>query len=260
MLKKLTKIADRLDSLGFHTEADQIDLLIVKIAIKKYTAETIVSQIEDSKETLGELSKLIQGIPSQNLNYKGMVEDAKKSEIDFSEILTEEYIETMRETLRKIYLASNVFLRIGSNIETSFQFATDAKSKSFYKKSLELIKSINKLFEEIAEDLIPTAYKGVIPLPESISIKWRGALQGMIGACNNFLAEFAEIKRIEELSKEERGIPWPPKPMPEIELPAETTEEITQVSERDPEATNPSGMKRGKRVNRLAEWLRKLYS
>ena len=261
MLNKLIKIASQLDMAGLHSEADQIDILIIKIAIEKYTAETIVAQIRASRSTLGDLSKLIQGIPDQNVNYRGMIEDAKQSDIDFSEILTEEYIESIKKTLREVYKATDIFSEIESNIERSFRWATDNKSKAFYEKSMKLIRAIHVLFMEIGDDLILAAYKEEVPLSEAISLKWRGALQGMIGSCNDFLAEFAETKRIEELSRQERGIPWPPKPNPEADLPAETTEELTQVSKREPEVTNPMGVgNRAKRKSRLAEWFKKLYS
>jgi len=261
MLNKLIKIASQLDMAGLHSEADQVDILIVKIAIEKQTAKTIVSQIRDAKSTLSSLSNLIQGIPGQNLNYKGMIEDAKTSDIDFSEILNEEYIESMRETLREVYKANNIFSEIEPNIERSFQWANNPKDKSFYKNSMKLIAEIRSLFEGIAEDIIPAAYREEIPLPDSLAIKWRGILQRMIGSCNNFLAEFAETGRIEALSPEERGFSYPPKHIPEAELPAEVTEEITQVSKKEPEATNPMGLRnRSQRKNRLAEWLKKLYS
>ena len=264
MLNKLIKIASQLDMAGLHSEADQIDILIIKIAIEKYTAETIVAQIRASRSTLGDLSKLIQGIPDQNVNYRGMIEDAKQSDIDFSEILTEEYIESMKKTLREVYKATDIFSEIESNIERSFRWATDKtdkKSKAFYEKSMKLIGAIHALFTEIGDDLIPAAYKEEVPLSEAISLKWRGALQGMIGSCNDFLAEFAEMKRIEEVSKEERGIHWPPRHIPEAELPAEVTEELTQVSKKEPDVTNPMGIRRkSENKNRLAEWLRKLYS
>jgi len=261
MLNKLIKIASQLDMAGLYSEADQLDILIVKIAIEKQTVETIVAQIRASRNTLGDLSKLIQGIPDQNVNYRDMIEDAKQSDIDFSKILTGEYIDSMRKTLREVYKATNIFYEIESNIERSFRWATDPKSKEFYKKSINLIGAINALFAEISKDLIPAAYKEEIPLPEAISLKWRGVLQGMIGSCKDYLAEFAETKRVEELSKQERGIPWSPKPIPEAELPAETTEELTKVPRREPEVTNPMGLRnRGQVKNRLAEWLKKLYS
>ena len=144
---------------------------------------------------------------------------------------------------------------------------------------MELIGSIHNLFEEIAEDLIPAAYNKEVPLSDSLSIKWRGVLQGAIGSCNEFLAEFAETKRIDELSKEENGIRWPPNHIPEAELPLERTEEITQdhipeaelplerteeitqVSGGDPDGVSSTGVKiEGGNKNRLAEWLKKLYS
>lgn len=261
MLNKLIKIASQLDMSGFYSEADQIDILIVKIAIEKHTEETIVAQIRASRSILGDLSKLIQGIPDQNVNYRDMLEDAKQSDIDFSEILTEEYIESMKKTLREVYKATDIFSEIESNIKRSFQWAADKKSKAFYERSMKLIGAIHALFTEIGEDLITAAYKEEVPLPESISLKWRGVLQGMIGSCNDFLAEFAEMKRIEEVSKEERGIHWPPRHIPEAELPAEVTEELTQVSKKEPDVTNPMGIRRkSENKNRLAEWLRKLYS
>lgn len=261
MLSKLVKIARQLDAAGLYLEADQIDILIVKIAIKKDTEETIIAQIKSAKGILSSLSGIIQGIPNQNINYKGMIEDSESSDINFSEILTEEYIESIRNILREVYKANNIFFEIKSNIEMSFRWAADNKSKSFYKKSMELIGSIHNLFEEIAEDLIPAAYNKEVPLSDSLSIKWRGVLQGAIGSCNEFLAEFAETKRIDELSKEENGIRWPPNHIPEAELPLERTEEITQVSGGDPDGVSSTGVKiEGGNKNRLAEWLKKLYS